>query len=308
MTILDHAGTTAPSINSAGITVHTECRVALPQELQACRPTSNTTSTFQLPFTHLYLHRAFHHNPRHIPPHPVPRTLHTATQPRTYQTPPLPNDFVTSPDFHDCRVIFGHDLPKLVKSTAWSEKLGIAGCPIETLPMLAVTRHSWASYWLRNVCHGLETYPVYTRSVPQAMFISEILSRITHHRLDIDRIAMAHCQCAIPPIPHPTRKQAISALADEFYEYMSGLINDPPDSTAAAPDQLSNHRTTQLEQELAATKAVLQTRQSEIHPPSTPPTKRQAPPSPDQTPPPRPTPKHRKDFQFSPVKIHLHPF
>ena len=52
--------------------------------------------------------------------------------------------------------------------------------------MLAVTRHSWASYWLRNVCHGLETYPVYTRSVPQAMFISEILSRITHHRLDID--------------------------------------------------------------------------------------------------------------------------
>ena len=142
------------------------------------------------------------------------------------QAPPLPNDFVTSPDFHDCRVIFGHDLPKLVRSTAWSEKLGIAGCPIETLPMLAVTRHSWASYWLRNVCHGLETYPVYTRSVPQAMFISEILSGITHHRLDIDRIAMAHCQCAIPPIPHPTRKQAISALADEFYEYMSGLIRE----------------------------------------------------------------------------------
>ena len=174
--------------------------------------------------------------------------------------------------------------------------------------MLAVTRHSWASYSLRNVCHGLETYPVYMRSVPQAMFISEILSRITHHRLDIDRIAMAHCQCAIPPIPHPTRKQAISALADEFYEYMSGLINDPPDNTAAAPDQLSNHRITQLEQELAATKALLQTRQSEIHPPSTPPTKRQAPPSPDQTPAPTPNTQAPQGLPMQSVKIHLHPF
>ena len=61
---------------------------------------------------------------------PTHNTLHTTPPPRTYQPPPLPNDFVTSPDFHDCRVIFGHDLPKVVKRTAWSEKLGIAGCPM----------------------------------------------------------------------------------------------------------------------------------------------------------------------------------
>ena len=123
--------------------------------------------------------------------------------------------------------------------------------------------------------------------------------RINHHRLDIDRIAVAHCQCAIPPIPRSTRKQAISALADEFYEYMSGLINDPPDNTVDAPDQLSNHRVTQLEQELAATKALLQTRHQQND---------RLPHHPTRLPPPHQTPTHHKDFPFSPPKIHLLPF
>ena len=160
---------------------------------------------------------------------PQPPFHHTPTSyqpsPKVFITPPIPNDFVTSPDFHDCRVIFGHDLPKTVRRTPWSERLGIADCPIETLSIIAITRHSWSSHWLRNICHGLETHPVYTRSVAHAVFLSELLSRITQHRLDLDRAALAHCRCATRPIPSPTRK---AALADEFMEYLSGLIHDPP--------------------------------------------------------------------------------
>ena len=152
------------------------------------------------------------------------------------------------------------------------------------LPISAITRHSWSSYWLRNICHGLETHPVYTRSVAHAVFLSELLSRITQHRLDLDRAALAHCRCATPPIPNPTRKQAMAALADEFMEYLSGLIHDPPNPKDDTSDPQANHRILQLEQELAEARS--QVKQHNIEPPTTPQRKRTAPPAS-----PAPTPK-----------------
>ena len=64
--------------------------------------------------------RLQHH--QHPPTSPLPTpsfppqlpslsSFHATARPRTYQTPPLPNDFVTSPDFHDCRVILGTTYP-----------------------------------------------------------------------------------------------------------------------------------------------------------------------------------------------------
>ena len=215
------------------------------------------------------------------PPRPPPT--------RSFQTPPLPSDFVPSEQYHDCKVVYGYDLPKAVRTTTYTQKIGIAGCPIETVPLLAIVRHSWSSYWLRYLCHGHEIFPVFTKHISQAMLATELFSRLNHNKIDLDTVALAHCQGAIPPIPNPTKKQALAALADEFYEYMSGLIHEPSSQHTAATDQQSNQRILQLEQQLAATQAQLAAVSSNQDTPATP-IKKRPPPSPspaiNNTPPP----------------------
>ena len=187
--------------------------------------------------------------------HPAP-SPHQHT-PHSFTTPPLPSDFVPSEHYHDCKVVYGYDLPKAVKATTYTQKLGIAGCPIETVPLLAIVRHSWSSYWLRYLCHGHEIFPVFTKHISQAMLATELFSRLNHNKIDLDTVALAHCQGAIPPIPNPTKKQALAALADEFYEYMSGLIHETPSQNTTSTDQQSNQRILQLEQQLATAQAQL---------------------------------------------------
>ena len=221
--------------------------------------------------------------------HPAP-SPHQHT-PHSFTTPPLPSDFVPSEHYHDCKVVYGYDLPKAVKATTYTQKLGIAGCPIETVPLLAIVRHSWSSYWLRYLCHGHEIFPVFTKHISQAMLATELFSRLNHNKIDLDTVALAHCQGAIPPIPNPTKKQALAALADEFYEYMSGLIHETPSQNTTSTDQQSNQRILQLEQQLATTQAQLAAASGNQDTPTTP-TKKRPPPSPSptisSTPPPNP--------------------
>ena len=217
-----------------GLSIHsTEC--TLPATTNVSHPNHHRSSPLSLP----------HISPSRPPPM------------RSFQTPPLPSDFVPSEQYHDCKVVYGYDLPKAVRTTTYTQKIGIAGCPIETVPLLAIVRHSWSSYWLRYLCHGHEIFPVFTKHISQAMLATELFSRLNHNKIDFDTVALAHCQGAIPPIPNPTKKQALAALADEFYEYMSGLIHEPSSQHTAATDQQSNQRILQLEQQLAATQAQL---------------------------------------------------
>ena len=227
-----------------------------------------------------YAQQMTHFAPQPVfPPQPPPfrptfHRPHHALSPHqhyshSFTTPPLPSDFVPSEHYHDCKVVYGYDLPKAVKATTYTQKLGIAGCPIETVPLLAIVRHSWSWYWRRYLCHGNEIFPVFT----------ELFSRLNHNKIDLDTVALAHCQGAIPPIPNPTKKQALAALADEFYEYMSGLIHETPSQNTTSTDQQSNQRILQLEQQLTATRAQLAAANGNQDTPTTP-TKKRPPPSP----------------------------
>ena len=123
------------------------------------------------------------------------------------------------------------------------------------------------------------------------MLATELFSRLNHNKIDLDTVALAHCQGAIPPIPNPTKKQALAALADEFYEYMSGLIHETPSQNTTATDKQSNQRILQLEQQLATAQAQLAAASGNQDAPTTP-TKKRPPPSPSptisSTPPPNP--------------------
>ena len=160
------------------------------------------------------------------PPRPPPT--------RSFQTPPLPSDFVPSEQYHDCKVVYGYDLPKAVRTTTYTQKIGIAGCPIETVPLLAIVRHSWSSYWLRYLCHGHEIFPVFTKHISQAMLATELFSRLNHNKIDLDTVALAHCQGAIPPIPNPTKKQALGSTGRRILR-----IHERPHSRAVLPTHCS---------------------------------------------------------------------
>ena len=133
-------------------------------------------------------------------------------------------------------------------------------------------------------------FSFFTKHISQAMLATELFSRLNHNKIDLDTVALAHCQGAIPPIPNPTKKQALAALADEFYEYMSGLIHETPSQNTTSTDQQSNQRILQLEQQLAATQAQLAAASGNQDTPT--PTKKRPPPSPSpttsSTPPPPP--------------------
>ena len=212
-------------------------------------------SPYAQPITHFNPQPAFPPQPPPFHSTTIPRSHHTLSphqqSSHSFPTPPLPSDFVPSEQYHDCKVVYGYDLPKAVKATTYTQKLGIAGCPIETVPLLAIVRHSWSSYWLRYLCHGHEIFPVFTKHISQAMLATELFSRLNHNKIDLDTVALAHCQGAIPPISNPTKKQALAALADEFYEYMSGLIHEPSSQNTTSTDQQSSQRILQLEQQLA---------------------------------------------------------
>ena len=58
------------------------------------------------------------------PPLVYPTTFHRTNPPPSHHhspphfaTPPLPSDFVPSEHYHDCKAVYGYDLPKAVKAT-----------------------------------------------------------------------------------------------------------------------------------------------------------------------------------------------
>ena len=148
-----------------------------------------------------------------FPPQPPlfnPTTFHRANAfpsahhhtPPSFATPTLPSDFVPSEHYHDCRAVYGYDLPKAVKATTYTQKLGIAGCPIETVPLLAVIRHSWSSYWLRYLCHGHEIFPVFHQAhIPSNARHGALFP--TQSQQDRSR----HSSLGTLPRSHPTHSQ-----------------------------------------------------------------------------------------------------
>ena len=196
-------------------------------------------------------------------------------------TPPAPSrpmtpSRMTTPQslgFHedaehwDAKAKFGLKLLKRVASTPYSQKAGISGCPIEQVPVMAIIRHGWSSYWLRYLSNGQEMFPVMSKSIADAVLASELLSMIRQRKINTDAAATAYAWEHSLPMD---RTSAVKALAEDFRDYMEDLIHKrhvannasnsaqqtmstPAAVQAAAQgaNPASSHRITQLEVQLA---------------------------------------------------------
>ena len=114
---------------------------------------------------------------------------------------PMPPSRTTTPQslgFHedmehwDAKAKYGLKLLKRVASTPYSQKAGISGCPIEQVPVLAIIRHGWSSYWLRYLSNGQDMFPVMSKSIADAVLASELLSMIRQRKINTDAAATAY--------------------------------------------------------------------------------------------------------------------
>ena len=166
----------------------------------------------------------------------------------------------------DAKAKYGLKLLKRVASTPYSQKAGVAGCPIEQVPALAIIRHGWSSYWLRYLSNGQEMFPVMSKSIADAVLASELLSMIRQRKIN-DAAATAYAWEHSLPMD---RASAVKALAEDFCDHMEDLIHKKqvagnasnsaqhtmgtPAAVQAASqgiDPASSHRITQLEVQLA---------------------------------------------------------
>ena len=196
----------------------------------------------------------------------TPPAPHRPTPPRQTTTPQSLG-FHEDVEHWDAKAKYGLKLLKRVASTPYSQKAGIAGCPIEQVPALAIIRHGWSSYWLRYLSNGQEMFPVMSKSIADAVLASELLSMIRQRKINTDAAATAYAWEHSLPMD---RASAVKALAEDFCDYMEDLIHKKqvagnagnsaqhtmgtPAATQAAShgiDPASSHRITQLEVQLA---------------------------------------------------------
>ena len=259
-------------------------------------PPPGHRGTYRVPTGILTRATHYHQTPppitAHTPQRGAPHYTQSTAQPTTYpRFPPQPPLFYPTTHHrpHSTLPAYQHCPPSFATPPL----------PSDFVP----SEQSWSSYWLRYLCHGHEVFPVFTKHISQAMLATELFSRLNHNKIDLDAVALAHCQGATPPISNPTKKQALAALADEFYEYMSGLIHETPTQNTASTDPQSNQRILQLEQQLAIAQSQLAASNSSQDAPTTPTKKR--PPPPSQSPAISSTPlenPNRLRFQLPPLK------
>ena len=224
---------------------------------------------FDSPHTHPGTALSTVHQPS--PPPPIFQTTPTPTQQTQHNTtppdalshplPPVPTEFCQSPTHWDTRSVFGLDLPRTIRQTAHTTSNKTAGVPVTQLPLLACVRHTWNSYWIRYLAHGNNLHMVFTKNIAEAACVSEFLAKVRSRKLDIDKTAMAYCHQH--SIPAHTRQAAITALVNEFIDYMCD-VNPTSTSKSAAlntstqADPASAHRIAELEHQLAISSQTIQ--------------------------------------------------
>jgi hypothetical protein len=134
----------------------------------------------------------------------------------------LPGWFVSNEEFLDTTLIGatktweGMRFRRHIESTPWSRKLGIAGIPMEQLPITALSYRGWAELSLRFLSFGKYICMIFCRHPAEAVLVQRLLSAIREKGWDIDIIAEnIKSQVPVPTISPqpPTAIDANTAIA-----------------------------------------------------------------------------------------------
>ena len=95
-----------------------------------------------------------------------------------------------TPSTHfDDTVVYSHRFHRVIQPSAWSRKRGLAGTNPLTVPIGLLTRHGASEFSLRALSEVRFLRVVTTRSIPESVFLSQLVKAIRDSGIDIDATA-----------------------------------------------------------------------------------------------------------------------
>ena len=144
----------------------------------------------------------------------------------------VPESFKPSDLCWDTNEIYGLNLPRVVATTAWSTKQGIAGKPVESLSLLDTTYDGPNSYGLRLIAAGRYTSLEFSRSFKESCIIQHCLQLMRARQesnkaapiIDIDHISEHLARQKNMAFTLPAEKKAVyNLIADHMVSALKAI-------------------------------------------------------------------------------------
>jgi len=149
-------------------------------------------------------------------------------------------------EFYDNQKVNGLPLPRVIRSSSWSQFKDIEGCDPLTVPFSKLLYQGSENFWLRKLATGREVYVTTMGEVSQAVFVSEILAQIRVRGIGLDRIGQ-----------HKSLQDGLTLDKKEAIQHLTKLLVDQMQKwlPVAQADSGSQYQIAALQAEIAELKA-----------------------------------------------------
>ena len=96
-------------------------------------------------------------------------------------------------EHYDNQKVNGLTFPRMIRSSAFTQKLDIEGCDPLALPVAALNQQA-NNHWLRKLAHGREIYFIPTGDIAAVVFATELLSQLKNRGIDLDRVSQVRAR------------------------------------------------------------------------------------------------------------------
>ena len=97
-------------------------------------------------------------------------------------------------EHYDNQKVNGLTFPRMIRSSAFTQKLDIEGCDPLALPVAALLYQQANNHWLRKLAHGREIYFIPTGDIAAVVFATELLSQLKNRGIDLDRVSQVRAR------------------------------------------------------------------------------------------------------------------
>lgn len=180
--------------------------------------------------------------------HSCPKTPSTGGKTITGRNPNirLSPHWRADEEYYDNQRLHGPPLPRVIRSSSWSQFKDIEGCDLLTLPLCKILYQGSENFWLRKLANGRDVYVVTMGEISQVVFVSEIFAQIRTRGIDLDRLAQ-----------HKALQDGLTSDKEEAIPHMTKLLVDQMQKwlPATQADSGAQHQIAALQVEIAELKA-----------------------------------------------------
>ena len=125
------------------------------------------------------------------PDNSLPLSLPPAEKDLTCRVPNilLGQHWKSNMEFYDYQKVNGLPLPRVIRSSVWSQNKNILGFDPLTLPLSHSLHHGSENFWLRILASGKEVYLAPMGELSQCVFVNEILAELRIRGIDLTQVA-----------------------------------------------------------------------------------------------------------------------